>query len=391
MGGAVRDLLLGRAIADIDLAVQGEAIALVGSSSAGASVTTHARFGTASLALPSVRIDVASTRTETYAQPGALPQVAPATIENDLRRRDFSMNALAVRLTGEAALLDPCAGAADIAAGRIRVLHDRSFEDDATRIFRALRYAARLGFALEGHTAALARDGVPFIATVGGERVRRELELIMRERTGGLALEAAQATGALRGVHPALQWDAGTSLALSAATGVDAGSPFGFALLASQVEPADAVAICERLRLTHAEAEAVRGIAALAAAPAMTAMLRRPEAKPSGIVTLLDRFPTTSVAAFVATAADAIARQMAARYLDDWRHVRPLLSGSDLQELGVPEGPQVGKGLQLIRAARLDGWASDHGDERALALRFAKSIRDAAGSPAGREVQHDDD
>src|SRR4029079_6315233 len=91
---------------------------------------------------------------------------------------------------------------------------------------------------------------------------------------------------------------------------------------------------------------------------------------------LLDHYPPASIRAFAATVDDAIAGQLALRYLEDWRHVKAILSGKDLMQLGVPKGPQVGRGLQLLRAARLDGWATDAGDERALILRFAKSIRD---------------
>jgi hypothetical protein len=118
------------------------------------------------------------------------------------------------------------------------------------------------------------------------------------------------------------------------------------------------------------------------------AMLRRPQAKPSGVVMLLDRYPAASVAAFAFTAPDEIAAGVALRYLGDWRHVKPLLRGDDLIALGVPEGPQVQKGLQLIRASRLDGWSGDEGDERALALRFVKSIRDSTSAgTSGAEIE----
>jgi tRNA nucleotidyltransferase (CCA-adding enzyme) len=382
VGGAVRDLLLGAAAVDLDLAVEGDAVDLARRAFPQARVTAHARFGTASVVVAGTRIDLASMRSETYARPGALPKVAPGAIDDDLRRRDFSMNALALRLTGVATLVDPCGGAADIAARLVRVLHDRSFADDATRIFRALRYAARLGFSLEAHTAQLLRDGSGYIAAVGGERLRREIELMIGEETAGTALEACQATGALRAVHRALHWDAANTQALRSARHAPR-VPFGFALIGARASADDADAICERLKLKRDEAAAVRGIAAMAG---VEKMLRRPHAKPSGVTVLLDRFPAAAVAAFAAAAPDAIARHMAARYLDEWRHVKPLLTGRDLQEMGVPAGPQVQKGLQLIRAARLDGWATDRGDERALILRFAKSIRDSGAAASGVEI-----
>lgn len=385
VGGIVRDLLLGRAIVDVDLVVEGDAVAVARTALPGTKLVAHARFGTASMTIAHARIDVATARSETYARPGALPRVRPAGIDEDLRRRDFSVNAIALRLDGEPALLDPCGGIADLAARRLRVLHDRAFADDATRIFRALRYAARLGFALDAHTATLLRDGVGHVTALSGERVRREIELILMEQTAGVALEACQATGALRAVHPALRWDVEKRDQLDAerVSGV-ARTTLGLALLASAASAAEAEVICARLRLTRAEASAVRAMPALAP---ITAMLRRASAKPSGVVALLDHFPPAAVAAFAGTAPDSIARQLALRYLEEWRHIKPILSGRDLQELGVPAGPQVQRGLQLIRAARLDGWASDRGDERALALRFVKSIRDSGAMTSDVEVQ----
>ncbi|MBI5285197.1 MAG: CCA tRNA nucleotidyltransferase [Chloroflexi bacterium] len=385
VGGAVRDLLLARPLGDIDLVTEDDAIEVATRAFPGAKVTVHARFRTASTVVDGTRIDIATSRNETYARPGGLPRIARAPIEQDLRRRDFSMNAIAVRLDGDAVLLDPCGGRSDIQANLIRVLHDGSFVDDPTRIFRALRYAARLGFALEAHTAMLLRRDVGYLGMVGGERVRRELTLMLAEETAGPALEACQVAGALRTTHEALHWDASKSHALAERPATDVQRiPFGFALLTANVTAADIDSVCARLRLPRNEDAAVHGMAALAP---LTDILRRPGAKPSGVVLLLDRVPAPSVAAYAATAPDAIARQLALRYLDEWRHVRPILSGRDLQDLGVPAGPQVQRGLQLIRAARLDGWAGDRGDERALALRFVKSIRDSGAEASGVEMR----
>ena len=352
VGGSVRDLLLGRQIVDLDLAVEGDAAALARRALPDAKITAHARFHTASV-MASTRIDLATARREKYVRPGALPRVTPATITEDLRRRDFSMNAMALRLDGRAALLDPCGGVTDIVAKRVRVLHDASFRDDATRIFRAFRYAKRIRFLLDAHTNALLRDGVRYVAAIGGERLRRELELMLGEETAGAALEAADAAGALAAVHDALRWDRDRYRALAAEATADiARVPFGFALAVAGATPADAAAVTLRLRLKRAEAAAVGGIASMGG---VADMLNRRDAKPSGVVVLLDRYPAASVAAFAATAADPIARQLALRYLAEWRHMKPLLSGRDLQEMGVPAGPLVQRGLQLVRAARLDG------------------------------------
>ena len=380
VAGAVRDLMLGRKMVDLDLAMECDAPTILRAALPDAKLTVHARFRTASVIVGGTRIDAATARSETYARPGALPRITPTDIATDLRRRDFAMNAVAIRLSGEAALLDSCGGIADIAARRIRVLHDASFQDDATRIFRALRYSARLGFTIERHTADLLARDLAYVDTIGGERLRRELELILGEATGGAALEEASRYEVLRQIHPALSWDAERTRAMaSPAVARVPTLPYGFALLVATASPDDAAVFVARLRLKRDEAAAMTAVAAMRT---VSAMLRRPDAKPSGVVVLLDRFPLAAVAARAAIEPDPIARQLTLRYLGEWRHVKPILHGDELIEMGVPAGPQVQRGLQLVRAARLDGWATDRDDERALVLRFAKSIRDAGAAHA---------
>ena len=150
VGGVVRDLLLERVNLDIDMVVEGDAIKLA-QAIAGvnqAKVITHPRFGTATLKWGKRSADFATARAETYARPGALPTVKPGTISDDLARRDFTINAMAVELNprrfGE--LIDPFGGRQDIEKKLVRVLHDKSFTDDATRIWRAVRYEQRLDF-----------------------------------------------------------------------------------------------------------------------------------------------------------------------------------------------------------------------------------------------------
>jgi tRNA nucleotidyltransferase (CCA-adding enzyme) len=218
-------------------------------------------------------------------------------------------------------------------------------------------------------------DGVRYVGTIGGERLRHELHLLFEERSGGGALEGLDGAGALRTIHPALRW----SPRATAALGGDAMQGahrilVGFALLTFGVAAKDGERVVDRLQLSREEADVVRAMASLSQS---AAMLHRRDAKPSGIVAVLDRFPDAAVAAFGALSEDSAISTIVQRYLDQWRDVRPLLTGNDLLDMGIPEGPDIGKGLQLIRAARLDGWASDRDDERALALRFAKSIRDS--------------
>src|SRR6478752_244315 len=176
VGGAVRDLLLGRPRADLDLVVVADPVALA--ECLGSAVIEHARFGTAKLALDGHEVDIATARTETYPYPGALPVVEPAaTIEEDLGRRDFTVNAMAVPLEGPR-LIDPQGGREDLERALLRVLHERSFVDDPTRAIRAARYAARFRFALEPETERLLRKAD--LTTVSADR--RWAELVPRER-----------------------------------------------------------------------------------------------------------------------------------------------------------------------------------------------------------------
>jgi tRNA nucleotidyltransferase (CCA-adding enzyme) len=382
VGGVVRDEMLGGLRTfDLDLVVEADATEVVPRALPGKRLVIHKRFRTVTYRFDGRRVDVASARRERYERPGALPHVELADVEADLRRRDFTVNAMAVRLTGEPLLLDPVGGRRDLQRRVMRVLHEKSFVDDPTRLLRAVRYASRLGFEVEPKTMTLFRLAIGGINSLSGSRLRRELEALFREfDSGGAALEVLETEGALRVIHPGLSWDERRSGAISLDrstywTGAYPFLPRCFALLAANATPDDAGAVVERLRLRRDEAAAVQAIASLRG---VEHTLRRPGAKPSGVVLLLDHYPPAAVAAYAATVEDQIAARLALRYLEEWRHVRPLLHGDDLIELGVPRGPQVTKGLQLVRAARLDGWASDEGDERALVQRFAKSIRDSS-------------
>jgi tRNA nucleotidyltransferase (CCA-adding enzyme) len=379
-GGTVRDLLRGEALTrDIDLVSEADAIELAHAAWPGRRMTTHARFRTVSAGFSGTRIDLVTARRETYERPGALPKVLRADLAADMRRRDFSMNAVALRITGSPELIDPCGGVADIERRRVKVLHDGSFRDDATRIFRAYRYASRLDFEIEPHTRELIEASLAFVAAVSPERVRREFELLFADRNGGAALDAMDASGVLRAVHGALRWSGRCSEALSRERDSAQISDLGFALLASAADVGEAEQVIARLRLKRGQAAAVHGVPALRAS---ASLLRRGEAKPSGVAILLDRYPVASIAAFAALSDDSIAGSLALSYLGEWRDVRPTLRGDDLIELGVPEGPQVEQGLKLIRAAKLDGTARDVADERVLALRFARSIKDSKAASA---------
>ena len=212
VGGAVRDLLLGRPTIDADLVAEGDGVAVARSlaASLGGRLVVHAPFGTAELHLPGHVLDVASTRRERYETPGALPEVeVGATLADDLRRRDFTVNAMALRLAPDAdgVVLDPLGGRADLEAGRLRVLHDASFLDDATRLVRAARYVARLGLALDEPSDALARAAASpeTVWSVGGPRLRDALQLLAAEPDAAGAFGVLHELGVLAAVEPAAE------------------------------------------------------------------------------------------------------------------------------------------------------------------------------------------
>ena len=181
VGGPVRDLLLGEKISDIDIAVEGDAIELGRELAARfkAKMVAHPKFGTCTIAgLKSHSVDLATARKETYAKPAAYPDVEPSTLRDDLFRRDFTINAMAMSInkTDFGDLIDYFGGKRDIDKHLIRVLHDKSFIDDPTRILRAARFAKRFGFGIEPRTGRLMAEAVKdgMLELLGAHRVRKE-------------------------------------------------------------------------------------------------------------------------------------------------------------------------------------------------------------------------
>ena len=213
VGGIVRDLLLGQIndICDLDLVVEGDAVRLAGefAEKVGGRLMAHLIFNTAKIELGKWTIDIAMARTETYAKPGALPVVTAGTLKTDLFRRDFTINAMAISLNPDnyGELVDLYGGLKDLNNKSIRILHDKSFTDDATRIWRAIRYEQRLGFEIEPETLSLLKKNVPLMKTVGGYRLRHELELVLKEKEPEKALRRAAELGVLTVLHPSLKVD----------------------------------------------------------------------------------------------------------------------------------------------------------------------------------------
>ncbi|HEV8457006.1 MAG TPA: hypothetical protein VGR44_01805 [Methylomirabilota bacterium] len=382
VGGVVRDLLrdptAGRRFADLDLVVEGDAIAFARrlAEEVGGHLTVHSGFGTASIegalasrvgepsGSPIGRVDVASSRREQYDAPGALPEVAPAPLAEDLRRRDFSVNAMAISLAPAAfgRLVDPLGGLRDLDARRLRVLHPLSFVEDPTRIFRAARYAARLRFSLDADSLRALRLAVK-IATypaLSGQRLFAELELLAGEPGAQTAFKLLLGWKALRLWNISYRSASGIARRLPAATrllawarergiGVDAAELYLVALLADQ-RPAVASAALHRLAVRGEPFARLR--AALAARPLAESLER--ESRPSRVADMARTQPMTALAA-AWMLGGARARRRLEWFLSEGRAVRPLLAGEDVVALGVPRGPRVGDCLAALRRGRLDG------------------------------------
>jgi tRNA nucleotidyltransferase (CCA-adding enzyme) len=369
VGGTVRDLLLGGAPRDLDLVVVGDVAGLV--SRLGGTARPHPRFGTATVAGPEgARYDLAMARRETYRRPGALPDVAPAGILEDLDRRDFAANALALGLSGSQAGRLLCAdhGFEDTLAGTLRVLHPASFRDDPTRLLRLARYGARLGFSTEPGTGRLAREAVQAgaLASVSGPRIAAELALAASEpdpvavweRLRGLGIDE----GLLGGLGIAEPGRARKALQLLPRDGDR--EALLLAAAAGAVPEVAFRAWLDRLGVT-----AQRRQAALSARGADGLAARLQDARtPAAIVAEIGGAGPEAAALAGAAGAESAARQ----WLERLRHMDTVLRGEDLIAAGVAPGPAIARGLAAARAARLDGHAPTREAQLAAALRAAQ-------------------
>lgn len=372
VGGCVRDLLLGRPVLDLDLVAEGDATALADSLAAelGGQVTARSQFGTVKLRVRETMLDLATSRSETYAQPGALPAVKPAPLAADLKRRDFSINAMAAHLSPErfGELADPFGGYDDLLAKTVRVLHPMSFMDDASRILRGIRYEARLGFLMDVGTEALARRDARYLETISPDRLRQELDRLFHEPEPERCLSRAREMSVLAAILPGLNWPASLNHAvvtLRAFGAVDRLTPSALlGLLAWPLAPDDAFALARRLNLGAKQLRVVDGTRRLAS---LLPALGAPALRPSEAYALLkDLDPDALHAAFIAAVDAPVARERLDAFVQRWRDCRPHLTARRLLALGVPQGPLVGEFLARLLARRLDHPEVTAGDEETL-------------------------
>jgi len=400
VGGLVRDLLLGTPVVDVDMVVEGDAIALARrlARRLGGRVVAHGRFGTAKWLLdrrtwqevadgppPAGQtiesVDFATARTEFYTHPTALPEVERSSIKQDLHRRDFTINTLAICLDpphwGE--LLDFYGGEADLRDGVIRVLHSLSFVDDPTRILRAARLEARLGFHLDPRSEQRIADALPLLKRVSGDRIRHELEQILDEEEPERALHRLDRLGVLRQISPDLRCDRWLEERFRALRKeLDYAvweldrqdTRFAYlALLLYRLEPEPLAHVIGRLKLLKSDADDLLMLPDLRRSLPRLGRARRP----SSIYETLYPYPSRLLAvAWIATErANTRAKLLAFQTV--YRHVEVALNGDDLKEMGLRPGPLFGRLLRALRDARLDGQIATRKEEKALLQRLLKA------------------
>ncbi len=392
VGGLVRDLLLGTSIVDVDMVIEGDGIALARCMAAdlGGRVRTHKRFGTAKWFLsrhvwrqvvdrvphdelpPSM--DFVTARTEFYTYPTALPQVERSSIKQDLHRRDFTINTLAIRLDPDhwGELLDFYGGEADLRNNVIRVLHSLSFVDDPTRMLRAARLESRLGFHLDPRSEELIADGLPLLKRVSGDRIRHELELIFGEAEPERALCRLDELGVLAYIHPGLHCDEWLQARYCAIReGLEPETwnlkpqDIAFlylALLAYRLGDEELEGLIIRLKVGRDDGEGLRLLPGLKNILPQLGKARRP----SAVYRLLEPYPARTLAvAWIATDRKRLRRRLL-HYQTEWRLVEPELTGDYLKAMGLKPGPLFGRLLETLRDARLDGQVSTREEEVVL-------------------------
>jgi tRNA nucleotidyltransferase (CCA-adding enzyme) len=398
VGGFVRDLLLGRPSQDLDLVVEGDAIRLGRTlvKRYGGRLVSHAPFGTAVWYLPENQtdffrklsipvknssftlprfVDLISARRETYSRSGALPDVHFASIREDQLRRDFTINALAIRLNGfyTGHLLDPGRGLQDLRDRKIRVLHPRSFKDDPTRMFRTVRYATRLKFTIEPATLKQLKSFLRYLANVSPDRLRNETELVMLEEDRVQILQTLQRLGVLKSVHPALRLQPAAAKALKKIPQKIephwepvSNADLGLVLWLMHLSPREVGQIADRLRFPLSVRSAAESAARLRNAAAGLKKLPA-----SRLVGALESEPLLAVyALFLVNQSNAFGKKLL-RYARQWRHIRPHLSGDDLRKMGLTPGPAYKRILEQTRAAWLDGKIKNVQQERKLIKKLA--------------------
>ncbi len=394
IGGFVRDLFIGTPGLDFDLVVEGDAVALARTVSAryGGRITVHSQFGTASwepdpqalarfdIHLPDTAplppLDFVTARSETYAHPGALPNVQAGSLEDDLSRRDFTINTLALRLDGAhfGELVDRLGVLKDIRQRRVQVLHPESYMDDPTRILRAVRYEKRYTFWISPIDVSLIKAARVHLGSLSGERLRHELDLILAEPQSAAMLDRLQELNCLAYIHYLLAWDPDKSRLLRSIPKLEPAAwkdvpnllhqprrvALSWLLWLGRLEPSELEFLADRLDFTASLRESLLDLSAL-----YKDLPHLAGAKPSQVVQRLDGVPLLAICAASLTVAPPV-REVLEKYLSTWRFIKPRTTGEDLIKRGLTPGPQFKTILARLRQAWLDGEIKSESEETAL-------------------------
>ncbi len=360
VGGVVRDLLLERPNLDLDLVVEGDAVNLAQQLAVltQGKIITHPRFKTAKLRWNKWSADLATARSETYERAGALPSVKPGSLANDLFRRDFTINAMAVELIPDhyGQVIDLYGGRDDLEHKLIRILHENSFIDDATRIWRSVRYEQRLDFQLEPNTLRLLERDLPILDTITGDRIRHELELVLKEELSEKGLHRAEELGVLSRLQPSLRGDDWVVEKFRQARQLShpASPSIGLylSLLFYRLNAEENEHLISYLRLPKPIAQTLRDTGRL---KDEIKALANPRLTLSKIYRLLRGYSLTAIIANSLTCDSTVACQRIQTFLTKLRYIKPVLTGDDLKKMGIAPGPRMKEILQRLHEARLDG------------------------------------
>ncbi len=368
VGGVVRDIILGKEVSDFDILVEGKAIELAEKvvKEMNGELVSHQRFGTATVKLASgLEIDFASARREFYERAAVLPIVEPGSLREDLFRRDFTINALALSLHPQefGFLIDYFGGLDDLRNKRIKALHSLSFWEDPTRILRAIRLEAKLGFKMERWTEGLAIDAIKSgaLAPLSGERLREELKLTLEENPLA-CLRRMEELGIIKAIHPKGELDKKLLRKLVKESldnlEVERWIIYLYPLL-SQLDEGEIRRVTYRLRLTSSQREKCL---ALIYGEEARKKLQAPRMKRSQIYEVLKGIPLETIV-WIGAKGDRKVKKRVSLFLEELRHINLALKGEDLIQLGIAEGPQMGKILQELFQAKLDGKVKSREEE----------------------------
>ncbi len=398
VGGFVRDLLLGVKNLDIDIVIEGDALefARYASGKMGAALVEHKKFGTAALIMPAsakgakVKIDIATARKEFYKHPAALPSVEFSSIKNDLYRRDFTINAMAVSIGRKdfGRLIDFFDGVKDLSQKRIRVLHKRSFIDDPTRIFRAVRFEQRYDFKIDDFTARLIKNAVKakMFNKVSGERLREEIELLLREKEPLKVVKRMKNLHELRFISPKIKFGAKEEALCRHIKKMTIvfGACFSvkrlldiwliyFMAMIDNLSVNDALKVCDRFVMRRGDR--LRIISAKKSGKKVIRLLsKKGKIPPSRVYRALEPLSYETLLFLTAKRADGLFSGRVKDFLAKYNGVRLSVKGSDLKRLGAEPGPCFTKILRKTLYAKIDGKVLTRRDELLFAEKEIKRI-----------------